>query len=266
MIGSEFLQKIGEILQKSLSSEETYSAVFDILDDVLEFDSATLFVVNSDTGVLEVAESRGSQLVDLVPVVAFAKGEGLSGWVASQREPVVLPTLGDEMNKRGFRSLISIPLWSDDRLEGVLNIGHGESGFFRMEDKPDLKRIGIHLSLIVEQLRLRSELFNQNLILKKILADLSATQKALVEKERLAAIGQLVVRFNHEINNPLSIITSFISLLHDKYKNDFPEALEMLAKMKSAAERIEEVTGKLRELQICEDEEYLEGVKMLKID
>jgi len=151
MIGFEFLQKIGEILQKSLSTEETYSAVFDILDDVLEFDSATLFVVKADTGVLEVAERRGSQLVDLVPDVAFARGEGLSGWVASQREPVVLPTLGDGINNRGFQSLISIPLWSGDRLEGVLNLGHRDSGFFSIEAKSDLKRIGTHLSLIVDQ-------------------------------------------------------------------------------------------------------------------
>jgi hypothetical protein len=54
MIGLEFLQKIGEILQKSLSSEETYSAVFDILDDVIEFDAATLFVIAPDTGTLNV--------------------------------------------------------------------------------------------------------------------------------------------------------------------------------------------------------------------
>ena len=266
MIGFEFLQKIGEILQKSLSSEETYSAVFDILDDVLEFDSATLFVVKVDTGVLEVAESRGSQLVDLVPDVAFAKGEGLSGWVASQREPIVLPTLGDGRNARGFQSLISIPLWSGDRLEGVLNLGHRDSGFFRIEDKSDLKRIGTQLSLIVEQLRLRSELIEKNSILEKTLADLSTAQDALVEKERLAAIGQLVVRFNHEINNPLAIITSFISLLRDKCENELPEALEMLAKMRTAAERIEEVTIRLRELQSCDEEEYLQGVKMLKID
>ena len=85
MIGLEFLQKIGEILQKSLSSEETYSAVFDILDGVIEFDSATLFVAQPATGALEMAETRGSQVVDLVSDVAFRRGDGLSGWVASQR-------------------------------------------------------------------------------------------------------------------------------------------------------------------------------------
>ncbi|MBA7709189.1 hypothetical protein ES703_118101 [subsurface metagenome] len=59
MIGLEFLQKIGEILQKSLSSEETYSAVFDILDGVIEFDSATLFVVQPATGALEMPQRLG---------------------------------------------------------------------------------------------------------------------------------------------------------------------------------------------------------------
>lgn len=266
MIGLEFLQKIGEILQKSLSSEETYSAVFDILDGVIEFDSATLFVVQPATGALEMAETRGSQVVDLVSDVAFTRGGGLSGWVASQREPVILATMSGAQGTRGFRSLISVPLWSGDELEGVLNLGHKEPGFYQTVNRADLERLGTQLSLIVEQLRLRSQLQEKHRLLEKTLRELRDTQNTLVEKERLAAIGQLVVRLNHEINNPLSIIISFIDLLTARCENNFPEATETLAKMREAACRINEVTRKLEGLQTSEAEEYLEGVKMLKLD
>lgn len=266
MIGLEFLQKIGEILQKSLSSEETYSAVFDILDGVIEFDSATLFVVQPVTGALEMAETRGSQVVDLVSDVAFTRGGGLSGWVASQREPVILATMSGAQGTRGFRSLISVPLWSGDELEGVLNLGHKEPGFYQTVNRADLERLGTQLSLIVEQLRLRSQLQEKHRLLEKTLRELRDTQNTLVEKERLAAIGQLVVRLNHEINNPLSIIISFIDLLTARCENNFPEATETLAKMREAACRINEVARKLEGLQTSEAEEYLEGVKMLKLD
>jgi len=266
MIGLEFLQKVGEILQKSLSSEETYSAVFDILDDVIEFDSATLFVANPDTGILEVAESRGSRVVDLVSGVAFTRGGGLSGWVASQREPVILSTVGGGADTRGFRSLVSIPLWAGDKLEGVLNLGHPDSGFYQQAIKADLARLGTQLSLIVEQLRLRCELHEKNQLLETALQELRTTQDTLVEKERLAAVGELVVSLNHEINNPLVIIFSFIDLLIMKCERELPEATETLVKMKAAAGRIQEITKKLEQLETCEAEEYMEGVRMLKLD
>jgi len=265
MIGLEFLQKIGEILQKSLSSEETYSAVFDILDGIIEFDSATLFVYQPATGALEVAESRGPQVVDLVSDVAFTRGDGLSGWVASQREPIILATMSNARDSRSFHSLISVPLWSGDKLEGVLNLGHKKPGFYQTVNRAELERLGTQLSLIVEQLRLRSQLQEKHQLLEKTLQELSDAQNTLVEKERLAAIGQLVVRLNHEINNPLSIIISFIDLLTARCKTDLPEVTETLAKMKAAAYRINEVTRKLEDLQTTEAEEYVEGVKMLKI-
>ncbi|MEE9465121.1 MAG: GAF domain-containing protein [Candidatus Neomarinimicrobiota bacterium] len=266
MIGLEFLQKIGEILQKSLSSEETYSAVFDILDGIIEFDSATLFVYQPANDALEVAENRGPQVVDLVSDVAFSRGGGLSGWVASQREPIILATMGSARNSRGFRSLISVPLWSGDKLEGVLHLGHNKPGFYQTVNRTDLERLGLQLSLIVEQLQLRTQLQEKNQLLEKTLQELRTAQDALVEKERLAAIGQLVVRLNHEINNPLSIIISFIDLLTARCEKDLPEVIETLAKMRAAACRINEVTRKLEDLQTTEAEEYLEGVKMLKIE
>ena len=266
MIGLEFLQKIGEILQKSLSSEETYSAVFDVLDGIVEFDAATLYVVNTSLDQLEVAESRGPQVVNLASDVAFAKGDGLSGWVASQKEPVILSTISADKGARGFRSLVSVPLRSGDKLEGVLNLGHREPGFYQPDSREDLQQLGVQLSLIVEQLRLRSELHDKNQLLESALDELRTTQQALVEKERLAATGQLVVRLKHEINNPLAIILSYVDLLTVKCGQDSPEMKEMLVKMKEAALRITAMTKKLEELESTEHEEYMEGVKMLKID
>ena len=265
MIGLEFLQKIGEILQKSLSSEETYSAVFDILDGVIEFDAATLFVVNPTSEQLEVVESRGKQRVDLASEVAFSKGGGLSGWVASQREPVILSTMGADGGARDFRSFVSVPLWSGDNLEGVLNMGHGDPGFYQQDSRNDLEKLGVQLSVIVEQLRLRAELHEKNDLLEAAMEDLRAAQSAVIEKERLAVMGQLVVALNHEINNPLAVILSFIDLLAAKFEEELPEIHATLVKMRTAALRIDEVTKRLERLESTEAEEYVEGVKMLKL-
>lgn len=260
----DFLHKIGGILQKSLSSEETYAAVFDILDSVIEFDSATLFVMNPESGVLDIAASRGPHIVDLASDVSFKHGEGLSGWVASQRKPVILPAMSDALHPRPFQSLVSIPLWARDTMQGVLNLGKGEAGHYSQDHKDELEELGIQMSLIVEQLRLRSELQEKNQLLESALSELQETQGTLLEKERLAAIGQLVVKVNHEINNPLSIILSFIDLLEDD-ANSSLDVAETLSKMKAAAHRIKELTQKLEDLKTIETEQYIGDVKMIKL-
>lgn len=266
MIGLEFLQKVGGILQKTLSSEDIYTTIFDILDGVIEYDSATLFVCDSDSGVLKEAETRGPQVVDLASGVAFSHGAGLSGWVASQQAPVILSTVSEGENARSFRSMIAVPLWLGEKLCGVLNLGHKKAGFYRQESQSEFEELGIHLSIIVERLRLRSELHEKNLLLENLLKELRETQSELVEKERLAAIGEVVVKLKHEINNPLSIIISFTDLLVMQCKANNPEMIESLNKMKTAAYRISKFTKALEQLETSDSEEYMEGVKMLKTD
>ncbi len=50
-----------------------------------------------------------------------------------------------------------------------------------------------------------------------------------------------------------------------KCKTGFPEVVEPLAKVKEAAVRILEVTRKLEHIRTSEVQEYVEGVKMLKL-
>lgn len=267
MIGLDFLKKVGGILQKTLSSEEIYTTIFDILDGVIEYDSATLFVCDSESGVLKEAETRGPKIVDLASgVVAFEHGAGLSGWVASRQAPVILSTVSEGDKARNFRSMVAVPLWLGDKLCGVLNLGHKQVGFYRQESQAEFEELGIHLSIIVERLRLRSELHEKNLQLENLLKELRETQSELVEKERMAAIGEVVVKLKHEINNPLSIIISFTDLLAMQCKTNNPKMLGSLEKMKTAAYRISKITKALEQLETSESEEYMEGVKMLKTD
>jgi len=268
MIGLDFLRRVSAILNKSLTSPDAsaYSAVFDILDEVIEYESATLFVANPDSEVLEVAQSRGPVIVDLIATVGFEHGHGLSGWTGSRREPLVLASLGGENVERGFCSMVSVPLWIDERLTGVLNLGHIKPDFFSVENSNDYAELGLQLTIVVEQLRLRSQLRDKNLQLEKLLAELKEAQSSLVEKERLAAIGELVVKVNHEINNPLAAIISFTDLLIMNNTIDDDQARSNLDSIKEAAYRIHELTKALKKIESSGTDDYLEGVKMLKLE
>lgn len=268
MIGFDFLRRVSAILSKSLTSPDAsaYSAIFDILDEVIPYESATLFVANPDSGVLEVAQSRGPVIVDLIAQVGFEHGHGLSGWIGARHEPLVLPSLGGENVERGFCSMVSMPLWIDERLIGVLNLGHSKPNFFNLDNSGEYAEIGLQLTMIVEQLRLRSQLREKNLQLEKLLIELKEAQDNLVEKERLAAIGELVVKVNHEINNPLAAIISFTDLLLMSGAGINAQARGNLDNIRQAAYRIHEVTEALKKIETSGTDDYMEGVKMLKLE
>ena len=266
MLRLDYLDQFGALLEKSLSSDETYDAVLGILEQVIDYNSATLFINDPVTNRLEVSQSHGEGIVDLIVEVTFERGEGLSGWVASQHAPVIFSTIHTENRDSRFHSLVSMPLWSEDRLLGVLNLGHSRSGFYRQEHKPEFQKLASQLSMIVEQLRLRDELRAKNNRLEELLAELRTTQQALVEKERLAAIGEVVVKIKHEINNPLSVIIGFVDLLSMECSETLPEFAANLAKIKTAAKQIESITKALENVESSQAEEYHAGVKMLKID
>jgi signal transduction histidine kinase len=90
---------------------------------------------------------------------------------------------------------------------------------------------------------------NQNIKLSKALKDLRESENARILSARTAAIGNIVVTYNHEINNPLAIIFGSIDIL--KLTDDIgPEDLmENLDKISRAANRIKKVVSKIKEYE-----------------
>ena len=83
--------EISNILQKGLSSDDTYSAIFQLLERTIPFDSATLFLKNAKSGQLEAVINRGDFVVDLASDVFFLNGKGIN--FLSIKLPVLIMVL-----------------------------------------------------------------------------------------------------------------------------------------------------------------------------
>jgi signal transduction histidine kinase len=96
--------------------------------------------------------------------------------------------------------------------------------------------------------------------------DLRNKQEELLKSKRLAAIGEVVASVNHEINNPLMIISGNAQFLEMSMAG-YPE--EMIARVKTIieeTERISEITKKMREIKNPVSQSYLaSGGKMINI-
>ena len=97
--------------------------------------------------------------------------------------------------------------------------------------------------------------------------DLKNTQEELIKSKRLAAIGEVVASVNHEINNPLMIISGnaqFLEMIMENYPEEMKERIRTILE---ETERISRVTRKLREIKNPVVEDYTSsGEQMINLD
>ena len=91
-------------------------------------------------------------------------------------------------------------------------------------------------------------------------------EKELVKAEKLATVGQMVVTINHEINNPLTIISSNAQTLRILNKDLDEKAKAKLIRIEDQVKRIAEVTERLRKLDEIATNEYIrDGEDMIDV-
>lgn len=97
--------------------------------------------------------------------------------------------------------------------------------------------------------------------------DLRNKQEEVIKSKRLAAIGEIVASVNHEINNPLMIISGNAQFLEMSMEN-FPEEMkERVRTILEETDRISQVTKKLREIKTLVTEDYTRsGEQMINLD
>ncbi|MCE5271638.1 GAF domain-containing protein [bacterium] len=264
----ETLFKISQVIQSSVETEVVFGSVLDLLEELAEFEFAALFINDESEQRLRVVASKG-HVVDLIQPVSFDMGNGLSAWVAKQKRPILLSDMhrGKSDEESPLRSFLSIPLLLGDRLIGVMNFGHSRSGAFTRHDLHVLSIAGAQLGVIIERALYFNRLSETNRELEEKNRQLAEAQQALMRQERLAALGELAVTVNHEINNPLTVIIGNAEfLLHDLEGGD-PKLLSKVEHIVSEARRIARITRSLRKLDNPVSEDYLPGGrKMIRLD
>jgi signal transduction histidine kinase/CheY-like chemotaxis protein len=107
-------------------------------------------------------------------------------------------------------------------------------------------RTGELAGQVAEHMKTQDSLEVSNTDLAKSMDDLRRTQRALIEKERLTALGEMVSGISHDFNNILVPIISYSSILIDDPSIEMEERNELLAIIKTAAEDASRVIERLR--------------------
>ena len=91
-------------------------------------------------------------------------------------------------------------------------------------------------------------------------------EQELVRVEKLATVGQMVVTINHEINNPLSIISTNAQMLRLLNPDLEEKIVAKLHKIEEQVKRITKVTERLRRMDEVATDEYIDsGPQMIDV-
>lgn len=262
------LLEMSTLLRDSLSGESSLGPLFSLLGDLVPFESATLYQVDPADGTLRCREQVGRDEINLIDVVRFDMGFGLSAWIAKQRKPIILPNLRRRtgLPQQDLRSFIGLPLVVEDELVGVLNFGHTEPEAFAGVEPEPLQILATQIALLLKNLQLVSELQERNRELEDRNHRLHEMQARLVESERVKAIAEVVAAMNHEINNPLTIISGNAELIGIELCEASPGLREKLDRIQQQVRRLGRVLNLLASVQRPVSGDYPDGSRMLNLE
>lgn len=110
---------------------------------------------------------------------------------------------------QGLRSLIIAPLMIETEVFGCLVVSRLKESAFGSADCEFLRQLGNHVALAAHQARLRGSL-------EDAYDDLKQTRQAVMQQERLRALGQMASGIAHDINNAISPVAVYTQSLLER--------------------------------------------------
>lgn len=122
-----------KLAEEELPLGVAYKRFLDLVHRALEFEHGTLYVTEWGNGRLVPVALRGNR-IDLADRVRFARGNGLSAWVAQEGRPVVIPdprSTGERspFSDEALRAFLAFPLVQKGMVAGVLALARSARTF-----------------------------------------------------------------------------------------------------------------------------------------
>jgi len=161
-------------ISRSLDLQEILNQVMDTLDSLIPYDAAGIFVVDcgdrthgvetDEPCVFQAEAVRGYDISELTEL-HLKLGEGIIGYVALTREPMISPDVRDEpryINARErTRSEMVAPIISNDEVIGVFDLESDELNAYSEDDLEVLMLLASQVAIIIEKVMLHEQLIEK---------------------------------------------------------------------------------------------------------
>jgi two-component system sensor histidine kinase HydH len=244
------LVQLSSLINSSLNTAEALNNALMSVEQRLNAEVSSIYGVDKIKGELFFLLVRGAG-AEKLKSLRLKIGEGIAGWVAQTEKPLICADVcrdarfaGQFDTFSGFhtRSILCVPLKSQDRLMGVLEVLNKKDGQgFDDDDLEILIMLGNMIGPALENAELYSRLKEKLSLTKE---ELKVVEKKLLQTERLAALGKLSQGVAHEVRNPVMIIGGFARRLQKRLPTE-DRAQEMIAPILHQARRLERMVAEI---------------------
>jgi len=226
------------------------------LEEHLAIDLGSAYLLDSQTKTIRLI-ARGpksrplADRLDLPQALALEQtpfGPCLEGEMVYVSDVATLNLpIARKLSEHGLRSVVGSPLVVDRKVFGLLVLTRSGIDAFSVPERGFIRGLTAHVAMAVHQAQLYQDL-------QKAYNDLRQTQQAVMQQQRLQALGQMASGIAHDINNSLSPVIAYADLLQIKESKLSPDSKRMLGHIKTAGEDIAHTVSRMREFYRRRDE------------
>lgn len=125
-----------------------------------------------------------------------------------------------DAEEAGIVSMLCAPLTARRRVLGSIRLYTSERRDFDLSDRKMFLAVAGMAATAIDNARLYTQVEEKNKELLSANKMLRNTQKELVQKEKLAALGEMAATVAHEIRNPLTSVRGFAQRISRKYADE----------------------------------------------
>jgi len=245
------LQQITRAIGERQDLASIFQVVIRSLEDQLHIDFGCLCTYDSAADRLKVtrvglrSEALAMELALIEEAHIDIEESGLSGCMQGQLsyEPDLLEVrlpFPQRLARSGLRALVAAPLLVENKLFGVLIAARREAGSFSSDECEFLRQLSEHVALAAHQAQLHGAL-------QAAYDDLRLTQQAVMQQERLRALGQMASGIAHDINNAISPVALYTDSLLEKEPNLSAQGRSYLETIQRAIHDVAATVARMRE-------------------
>jgi PAS domain S-box-containing protein len=144
------------------------------------------------------------------------------------------------LSRGGIRSFVAAPLVVESNVFGVLIAARRVPQGFSSADCEFLRQLSEHVALAAHQAQLHTAL-------QRAYDDLHQTQQAVMQQERLKALGQMASGIAHDINNAISPVALYTESLLETEPGLSVRARDYLETIQRANDDVAQTVARMRE-------------------
>jgi uroporphyrinogen-III synthase len=232
----DFLHDVGTRLAAADPLHEVLDRIVEFVTDLVSCDSCLIYVLEGNDLVLRASKNPHPEEIDRL---TMRVGQGITGWVAEHREPVVLERNASqdgrfrsfaELPEDHYEALLSIPVVSRGRVVSVINVQHKEPHVFQPREVKMISMIGHLVGAAIEMARLENEVvqLSDKLAVRKIIE----RAKGIVQSEFNISEEEaysLIKKQARSRRKSMKEIAEAILVINDMKRNQKPAPADELA-------------------------------------